>query len=74
MQLDTYQHPLKATVVDPTHVKLSSPLPLGKGHVVNLAFLKTESEKDEYRQWQESSLAALANAYGANEPDYRSAK
>jgi hypothetical protein len=73
VQFGTCQKPLKATVLDPTHLKLSSPLPLGKGQVVYVAFLQAETEKDESRQWQDASRTALAQAYDANEPDYNAA-
>lgn len=73
MQFDTCQKPLKATVLDPTHLKLSSPLPLGKGQVVYVAFLQAEIQENERNQWQDVSRAALAQAYDENEPDYSAA-
>jgi len=73
MKLDTGQQPLKATVVDPTHIRLSRPLSVGKGQVVYVAFFQPETERDESRQWQSASRTTLAKAYGANEPDYGAA-
>lgn len=73
MILDIDQQPLKATVVDPTHLKLSRPIPVGNGQVVYVAFFHPEAEKNENSQWQAASRETLAKAYGENEPDYRAA-
>lgn len=73
MELDTEQQPLKATVVDPTHLKLSRPIPVGTGQVVYVAFFHPEAEQNENSQWQAASRETLSKAYGENEPDYRAA-
>lgn len=70
MKLDTDQQPLKATVVDSTHLALSRPIPVGTGQVVYVAFFRPETGQDESRQWQAASRATLAHAYDTNEPDY----
>ena len=70
MRLDTVQQPLKATVVDPTHLKLSRPIPVGTGQVVYVAFFHPEAEQNENSQWQAASRQTLEKAYGDDEPDY----
>jgi len=71
MILDTDQLPLKATVIDPTHLILSRPISAGTGQVVYVAFFHPVAEQNENNQWQAASRQTLAKAYGENEPDYR---
>jgi len=73
MILDTEQQPLKATVVNPTHLALSRPIPVGPGQVVYVAFFHPEAEQNENSQWQATACETLAKAYGEDEPDYRAA-
>jgi len=73
MTRDTDQQPVKATVVDPTHLKLARPIPAGTGQVVYVAFFHTETEANENDPWRIASRGTLAHAYGENEPDYRAA-
>lgn len=73
MKLDTSQQPVKAMVVDSTHLQLSQPLSAGKGQILYVAFFQPETEQDERWQWQAASQATLARAYDENEPDYSAA-
>ena len=62
--------PLKATVVDSTHLKLSHPLPIGTGQEVYVAFFHPEPDQNEEAQWQAASCETLATLYDQDEPDY----
>ena len=62
--------PMKATVVDATHLKLDHPIPIRTGQEVYVVFCHQETEQDEETQWQAASRDAFAKLYDQDEPDY----